>query len=287
MLLELGFRRGEPERVERGSAIVQEVLATDPTNPSALFVKAKLDIAERRLEDGITGLRSAIDRRPEWAKAHFLLGTALALTGERTAARTELARALEIDATLIDARRVLADVHAALGEHEYAVDEGRRYLKQFPDHAKTRIRVAQSLVLLGRAEEALAEVEAIEEADRDADVNYAIGRIYLAWKDLENARRYLLISLEQKPDEAAILRSLLQIDTAEGKLPESVARIEKALQERPDDAQLQQLSGRLALAQGRSAGRRGRLQEGHRAPAGPDLQLPHARPVLRAHRPHR
>ncbi|MGH0033261.1 MAG: tetratricopeptide repeat protein [Myxococcota bacterium] len=253
VLLELGFRGGDQEKVDRGRAIVEEVVAQDASDPAALFVKAKLDIAEQRTEEAITSLRAAIDLKPDWAKAHFLLGTALSLTGERTAARTELARALEIDATMIDARRVLADVHAALGEHEYAVEEGRRYLTHVPGHTKTRIRVAQSLVLLGRQDEALAEVESIDEASRNGDVNYAIGRIHMTRGDYVTARPYLEKALEQMPGTAVILQALLQVDNREGKLDESVARIEKAVQENPDDAELQQLRGRLALVQGRSA----------------------------------
>jgi tetratricopeptide (TPR) repeat protein len=253
VLMEIGYRNNEPERVTRGVEMVNQVLAEDAANPAALFVKAKHDIAERRYEPGITGLRAAIDLRPDWAKAHFLLGTALAMSGDRTAARTELARSLEIDATMLEARRVLADVHAALGEHEYAIEEGRRYLAQDPDHAATRIRVAQSLMLLGRADQALAEVEAIEESKRDADVNYAIGRIHLAWKDYAKAREYLMRALEQRPGVAAILSSLLEVDSQEGKLDESVARIEKAAADDPKNAELQQLRGNLALAQGRPA----------------------------------
>jgi tetratricopeptide (TPR) repeat protein len=251
--MELGFKNKQPERITRGVQIVDEVLVEDAANPAAIFVKAKHDIAEQRYDKGIQALRTAIDLRPDWAKAHFLLGTALAMSGDRTAARTELARALEIDATLLDARRVLADVHAALGEHEYAIEEGRRYLAQDPDNAATRIRVAQSLMLLGRAEQALAEVEAIEESKRDADVNYAIGRIHLAWKDLPKARQYLTRALEQRPGVAAILQSLLEIDQQEGRLDESVARIEKAAADDPNSAELQQLVGNLALARGKPA----------------------------------
>lgn len=253
VLLELGFREGDSEKIARGRSIVDEVLAQDPSDPSAIFVMAKIDIAEHRLEDAISGLRTAIDLKPDWAKAHFLLGSALALTGQRTAARTELARALEIDTTMVEARRVLADVHAALGEHEYAVEEGRRYLARHPEKANVRIRVAQSLMLLGRAEEALAQVEAIDESERDADVNYAIGRIHLGWKDLEKARMYLLRALEEQPHQASILSSLLQIDISEDKVEESVARIAKAVTDSPDAAQLRQLEGRLALVQGRGA----------------------------------
>jgi tetratricopeptide (TPR) repeat protein len=228
------------------------VLLAKPTDPGGLFVKAKLDIAERRFDEAIRGLRNAIDQQPNWAKAHFLLGSALALSGERTGARTELARALEIDATMIEARRLLADVHAALGEHEYAVEEGRRYLKERPDAVKVRLRVAQSLVNLDRADEALKEIEAVEESKRDTDVNYAIARIYLRKGRLPEARTYFEKALLGQPLNAEILGSLLTIDATEKRLPESSARIKAALAEKPDDAGLHSLAGRLAVYENRN-----------------------------------
>ncbi|MDJ0790208.1 MAG: tetratricopeptide repeat protein [Myxococcota bacterium] len=251
--LEIGFKENEPDRVQRGREIAERILAEDPANAAALFVKAKLDIAEKRLDEAVTGMRAAIDLRPDWAKAHFLLGTALALTGERTAARTELARALEIDASILEARRLLVDVHAALGEHEYAVEEGRRYLTQKPEAAKTRIRVAQSLVILGRVDEALREVQSIPEENRDVEVNYAIGRIHLGRGENEEARAFLGAALEQRSGNADILRSLLDLDRREGRLEESVSRIEAAVAATPDDANLQQLKGQLSLMQGDGA----------------------------------
>jgi tetratricopeptide (TPR) repeat protein len=250
VLLELGYRDSAPDRLAEGRKLVESVLAAQPSNPGGLFVKAKVDLADNKLDDAIQALRSAIDVRPDWAEAHFLLGTALRLTGQRSAARTELARALEIDASLIEARRVLAEVHADLGEHEYAVEEGRRYLEQKPDAVETRVRVAQSLVLLGRLDEALAEVNKIPEEKRDETVQFALGRIYTAKGDNQKARDLLLKALEKRPNHPDILRGLLQIEEKMGKREESLARIQKAVADKPDDAKLQQLASVVALAQG-------------------------------------
>jgi tetratricopeptide (TPR) repeat protein len=252
VLLEIGFTRNEPEKVKEGREITERVLAERPTSAGALFVMAKLDIAEKRFDDAIRGLRTVIDQRPDWAKAHFLLGSALALSGERTAARSELARSLEIDPTLIEARRLLADVHAALGEHEYAVEEARRFLKERPDSLPVRLRVAQSLVNLDRVDEALAEIEAVEESKRNAEVNYAIARIYLRKGRLDSARKYFEKALSQAPRNPEILDSLLTIDSSEGRTDESAQRIKAALAEEPNSAPLQQLAGRLAALQGRN-----------------------------------
>jgi len=261
VLLELGFRNGDEERRRQGREVVDEVLAEEPSHPGGLFVKAKIDMAENRLGEAAQALRSAIDMRPDWAEAHFLLGTALSLTGERTAARTELARALEIDASLSEARRVLADVHAELGEHAYAVEEGRRYLEEHPGSVETRVRVAQSLVNLGRMDEALREVEAIPEEDRDAQVHYALGRIYAAQGRSEKARDFLLRALEERPAHADILRNLLQVERQLGTGEEAVARIREAVEEHPESAKLQQLAASLALSEGRGADAEESLQK--------------------------
>lgn len=252
VLLEIGFTRKEPDKIAEGRQIVDDVLKEKPTDPGALFVKSKLDIAEKHYDEAIRALRSAIDQQPEWAKAHFLLGSALSLSGERTAARTELARALEIDATLVDARRLLADVHAALGEHEYAVDEGRRYLKERPDSVNVRLRVAQSLVNLDRVDEALKEVEAVPEAQRNSEVHYAIARIYLRRGRLDLARASFEKALADQPRHPEILGSLLTIDASEGRIAESAQRIKAALAEEADSAHLQQLAGRLASLENRN-----------------------------------
>src|SRR5262245_48733548 len=251
VLLEIGYRDQKPENIAEGRKLVEGVLANQPSNPGALFVKAKIDMADNKFDPAIQALRSAIDVRPNWAEAHFLLGTALRLTGQRSAARTELARALEIDASMLEARRVLAEVHADLGEHEYAVEEGRRYLQKKPDAYETRVRVAQSLVYLGRLDEALTEVNQIPESARDETVDFALGRIYTAKGENAKARDLLLKALEKRPNHPDILRGLLQIEEKTGQTQESLARIEKALAEKRDDAKLQQLAAGVALSQGR------------------------------------
>jgi tetratricopeptide (TPR) repeat protein len=250
VLLELGYRDQKPEQIADGRKLVETVLAAQPSNPGALFVKAKLDMADNKLDDAVQALRSAIDVKPDWAEAHFLLGTVLRATGQRSAARTELARALEIDASLLEARRVLAEVHAGLGEHEYAVEEGRRYLAQKPDAYDTRIRVAQSLVFLGRVDEALKEVNQIPESARDETVDFALGRIYAAKGENAKARELLLKALEKRPNHPDILRGLLQIEEKTGHKEESLARIQKAVQAKPDDPKLQQLAAVAALSEG-------------------------------------
>ena len=254
VVIEIGVREKNQENIDEGRALVDELLAQKPDHPAGLLVKSKIDLYEKNPDAAVAALRTAINARPDWAQAHFVLGTALAVTGDQTGARSELARALEIDASLLQARRVLAQVHAGLRENEYAVEEGRRYLRERPEDLQMRILVAQSLIRLGKVEEAERELGAIPEADRNAEVNYAYGRIRMGHRDFDAARAYLLAALEEIPESIDIINSLYLIDRREGKVDETTARIEAALESNPENAALYTLRGKIALSEGRGAG---------------------------------
>lgn len=242
LLLDIGYRAGNKEQIAEGRGIAESVLALEPANPEALFVKAKIDLAERRWDEATSGLRRALESKPDWAQARFLLGSSLFFGGDRDGARAELVRALELDADLLDARKLLARVHASLGSDELAVEEGRKTLGVQDDPA-IHVVVAQSLVRLNRADEALAELQKISEDARDAEAWYAIGRVHMIQRKTEPARRALERADQASPGNPEVLNSLLMLDRAEGKLDDSLARIERASNEKPDSAQLMHLLG--------------------------------------------
>ena len=251
VVIEIGVKAKQKEQIEEGRRLVEELLAREPDHPGALLVKAKVDLFEKKLDDAVTALRSAINSRPEWAQAHFVLGTALAMKGDETGARSELARALEIDASLLPARRVLAQVHAGLRENEYAVEEGRRYLRERPDDVQLRILVAQSLIRMGKSEDAERELVAIPEEAYNAEVHYAYGRLRMGKGDFVGAREQLTQALELLPTNHDILNSMYILDREQGRVEESIERIDAAIDADPENARLYILQGNIAVTQQR------------------------------------
>jgi tetratricopeptide (TPR) repeat protein len=251
LLVDIGVKDGAKEKLAQGRAIVDAVLAQDADLPEAQFVRAKLDLAEGK--GGRRGRGAAARARPapDWAQAHFLLGSALLLQNDRQQARVEVLRAVELDADFVEARRLLAKVHALLGEHDLAIEESRKVLKVRPDDAEIRIVMAQSLVYLGKATEARQALDSIPADKRDAQVMFALGRIDMLEGKAEPARQKLLAALEQHPGHPEILESLLSVEMASGKIDESLARIEKAAADKPDDSNLQRLLGTALLANNR------------------------------------
>lgn len=250
LLVDLGYRSEDKLQIAQGRGIVEGVLAKEQSDPSALFVRAKIEMAEGDNAAAVESLRAAIDGRPDWAQARYVLGSALVLTNDKPGARAELARALEIDPTFVEARRLLAQVHAALDEHEYAIEQGRLYLRQRPDHKPTRILVAQSLVRIGRGDEALGELDAIAADDRDADTLYALARLRASKGEFKEARQLLLQADAQRPNHPEILRNLLGVERKLGLEAESIARVEAAAVAKPDDARIAVMQGLVAMMAG-------------------------------------
>ncbi len=251
LLIQVGLRDEDDDYVAQGRGIVDAILAETPSDPGALLVKAKIALADDRADEAIRLLRSAIDAEPTSAAPHLTLGIALAARGEDTVARSELARALELDAGLLQARKALIRVHLRLGEYEYGVEEGRRYLRAVPGDVDARVVVAQGLAFLGNTEAALDELELIPEEDQDPGVLLALGKVHLRLGHRDVARDFLLRSYEGNLGNAVILRALMNLELREGLADHSAARIQKAVDADPENSELRLLEGIFNVRQNR------------------------------------
>ena len=252
LLLDMGYREGSKEKIAQGRSITDAILAKEPGSPDALFVKAKIDLAESRNDDAITALRRALEAKPDWGQAHFLLGSALFLQNDRNGAGTEVARAVELEPDLAEARKLLARIRAASGQFDLAVEESRKYLDARPGDAEGRLQLAQSLVRLGKPKDAMAELEKIPEKDRDSEIYYAIGRVNLVLGKAAPARAALEKADSIRPNHPEVLQTMLQLDSSEGRLKDSLERIGKAVAAEPQNAQLLHLQGIAFALDGRA-----------------------------------
>ncbi len=248
-LVEAGLGDSREETRAEVLRLAEEVLAADDGNPRALLAMARVRIATGQPEEAIVWLRAAIERRPGWADAHFWLGLSLEQNGKLGEARSELTRTLRIDPTRLSARQALARVHFALGELAAAEIQARLSLGDDPNSVEMQGVLVDSLLGLGRNEDALRLLQAIRDEDRDASVRTAMGQTYLELGQTRLARAELSRADAEVPHQADTLRGLLDLDAAEGRLSVSVARIDAALRVRPEDPALHRLAG-LAAAHG-------------------------------------
>jgi tetratricopeptide (TPR) repeat protein len=240
-------RNSRGEQLAEAEEIVASVLAEDPSNAEAAFVRAKSEIAVGEPQKAIGYLRDAIAAKPDWAQAHFVLGSALLMTRDFHRARAELARAVELNPGLFPARKLLVRVHAELGEHEYAIQNARRYLQGEPEDEEIRILMAQSMVRLAMFDEALETLQEIPEEGRSVEALFAVGRVAMAQGRTKMAREAFVAAGKERPNDPNILNSLLAIHDAEGQVEVGIELIDAALQAEPDSPDLWHVSGLASI----------------------------------------
>jgi tetratricopeptide (TPR) repeat protein len=277
VLVDLGARNNDAASFEKAEAIVREILDKNEDHPEANFVKGKLALTRRDYPTALAALRRTLDRRPDMAQAWFLSASAKFLSGDRAGARADAQEALQLQPNFVEAIGLLARAHAALGDHALAVEAGQRAIAQGAG-TDMRILVAQSLVQLGQRRDALAELEKIPEAERGADVRYAVGRVHLiealslaaqarnergavvkpeiearSAAEFAAARTELEAAAQLVPNNPDVIASLVSIDLRQGRGEESLARVRAASQAAPKDAALARMQGDVELALGKSA----------------------------------
>ncbi len=245
LLVDVGVRGANKERIAEGRRMVEAVIETKENVPAALYLRGKIELAEGQREPAVKTLREVIDLQPDWALPHYLLGATLFANGDHQGARTALDRSVDLDGSNAEARKLLAQVHATLGDLDQATDMARRSLTAEEDPA-LRFLIAQNLIRQKKFDEAAKEIAAIPEAQRSAETWYALGRIELFRKDAAAARAALLRAHEKDPARFEVLQALLALDAKEQRLAESKERVQAALGARPADSRLVRLLGQVS-----------------------------------------
>lgn len=249
LLIDRSASEDQEELAAEARIIAEEELKENPSSAEANFVVGKLELADGNLDKATEYIRNAVDLKPNWSQAHFVLGSVLLMNNEPKRARASLARSVELKPDFQEARRVLIRLHAQLGEHEYAIENGRRYLKVRKKDYPTVILVAQSMVRLGMVEQAGELLDSIPDENRGVEAHYARGRLAMVEGDGQAARAAFIEADAASPNDPRVLSSLLMVDAVDGNVSDSAERVASAIEASPDSAELWRVKGLVNLRQ--------------------------------------
>jgi predicted O-linked N-acetylglucosamine transferase (SPINDLY family) len=158
-LLEDGVRLQRQGALADAAARYSEILKREPANADALYRLAQVACQEGSFAAGIDLVRRALAADPRRARAHLLLGMALARLGRVDEALASFDQAIACDPGLADAHGNRGDVLAALGRQGEAVESYDRALAIAPDQFETWCNRGAALHDLRRYDEALASCD--------------------------------------------------------------------------------------------------------------------------------
>jgi tetratricopeptide (TPR) repeat protein len=147
-------------------AAADAVLAQDPGNAQALFLRGTALSALARSAAAVTALRAAIDADPANAAAHLNLGNALADLDALEAAEAAVTRAIALDPALLEAHVSLGFILTSRGRLAEAVAACEAAIALQPDCAQAHWNLAVAALLDGDFARGFAEYEWRKRHDR-------------------------------------------------------------------------------------------------------------------------
>jgi tetratricopeptide (TPR) repeat protein len=182
----------------------------------------------------------APDFAPGWAELSrseatiFFFGMEHERTLDRAAEHAR--RALELDADDPDAHHALSFVQGLSGASDAAIASARRGLALAPGRADLRLRLATTLNLLGRTEEAIPILKGLSRLDPELRYMH-IFQLALCYRRLGRIDEAIAKhheSLRERPDFIGPYLNLAAIHAQLGELNQARAAFEQVLRIRPD-----------------------------------------------------
>jgi len=179
-----------------------------------------------------------VAKRPDNARAHTSLGSALTEAGWAPEAIGHLEQALRLKPDYTDAHYNLGLVLARLGRLREAMWHYEQVLRIKPDDVAAHDNLGNALTRSGRIPEATQHYEQVLRIEPDnAAVHYNLGVAFWQEGKIEDAIGQYAQAVRIKPDYAEAHYNLGATLGQVGRIPEAIEHLEQALRVEPDFAE--------------------------------------------------
>ncbi len=153
----LAVRYLEVGEIEAAVEQLREAIRLSPEFADAHYNLGTALQAQGAVRDAIAAYRRAIELEPDYAEAHNNLGVLLEIAGDRAAGVAHYRRAIDVQPHQAGAHSNLANALVASGRLEEAVGHYRQALSSDPEGTETRVRLGRVLTQLGQRAAAVIE----------------------------------------------------------------------------------------------------------------------------------
>ena len=213
-------------------------------------------------EEAIREFTLALESDPNYAEAHYNLGTLYLNQGKPDDARRHLERAVALRREYPDALNNLGLLAAQAGDNAQAIRYFQQAIDQRPDYALAFYNLGNVFRREQRISEAKETLDrAVALAPDDPEVNYGIGMLYAQLNDTDRALKYWQHALELRPGYPEALNNLGVLFVRQGRNAEAQEQFQKAIRAAADFDQPYLNLARLYVAQGEKPQAREILQQ--------------------------
>ncbi len=235
------LQNGKDARLPLERAWMQNLLQKDPSDPTALYNLASMDLDDGRASNAEARLQTAQQSRPADPRLLTALGLAFYRQGRSQQAEDTFAKALAADPGYVDAQFDLARVQLDEGGFANAETSFRAYLKINSTDLAAHDGLGSALLAQSKTTEAQHEFQSVLAANpKDFDALYNLASIAADANDAAQAISLLQSALAERKDVDAE-RLFALVKAKQGEMQEAIAHMRAALaleSNHPDDWKL-------------------------------------------------
>ncbi|HSQ26363.1 MAG TPA: tetratricopeptide repeat protein [Anaerolineales bacterium] len=229
-------------KLSQSSEAYKQAIASDPSNPSNYISLARLQVFLGEYDQAVENAQNALLQNPNNPLAHAVLGWALGFQGKYGEAELEIKKSLASDPNLALTHAYYAEIlmnQGDFGLYDRAAEESKKALDLDPTLLEARR--ARGIVFLNtqNLEQAVEEFQAALAINKNiADLHLYLGVTYRAMEELGLAQESLLASYALNPTDTTALTELSRAFFADGRYAQAAQYAEEAVKVDPSDPRL-------------------------------------------------
>jgi putative PEP-CTERM system TPR-repeat lipoprotein len=281
----------------RALSIARDLDRTVPDNPQVLEALGRTEITAGNVENAVAIFRRLASIADKAARAHHLLGSALAQSGDRVSARASFNKAIDLDIEFLPAFVALAELESADGNAKTALSLAGQITEKRPksavgamltgdiymrskqygsalasykeaaskeDTGSLALRIFSARSGLGRKEEGLRELQDWVDRKDESGVRHALANAYIANQRIDDAIRESEKLLSKESSNPVVLNNLAWLYDQKGD-PRAIVTGTKALELSPNSPEILDTVGWILARQGDLARGTEMLKKAYRA----------------------
>ena len=245
-LAELYLSRGDLKNSQR---FISEILTTNSGDIDGHFFRGRMNIIENNNQKAIEDLTIVTRDRPQFAPGFFFLALAQRSQNKIEDAKKNFAKAVELYPLWIPPRVSLAEIQAASGEVDSALEHAQLVLKFQPKNDRMLVVYGASLLRKKRipqAVDAFQKAKQLNPGGFAAQMNLAMA--YTMQKKYAEAIKEYKNVLDSNPERFEALNSIVRLYLLQNNSQAAIGIAEEHLKKTKNNAYVYQVMGQAKLA---------------------------------------
>ncbi len=229
---------------DQAKGSIEAAFRINPEGPAVLARLGEIALVEKRYDDAIKYLVSALEKQPAANKLHYPLGMAYRGAGDMEKARHHMSKYGMVDVQPPDPvktrfKKLVIGYHTHLlsgklafsaKRYSEAIGAFRKAIEANPEKPGAKVDLGAALAKLGKYKQAVIQFEAAIKLAPDNDAaHYNLGKVYAFFGNHKKAIEHLQVVIEKNPKDSQAHLALANALRNEQQLEKAIEHYKTAL----------------------------------------------------------